>query len=62
MAATTSWACGSLCGALPRKTWSTDTVFKRTTEDLERLGSTWEALPELIDIDTEADLEATGLP
>ncbi|HQV40310.1 MAG TPA: TIGR04282 family arsenosugar biosynthesis glycosyltransferase [Flavobacteriales bacterium] len=44
------------------KTWSTDTVFKRTTEDLERLGRTWEALPELIDIDTEADLEATGLP
>ena len=44
------------------KTWSTDTGFKRTTADLERLGRTWEALPELIDIDTEADLEATGLP
>ncbi len=44
------------------KTWSTDTVFKQTTEDLERLGRTWEALPELTDIDTQADLDAVGLP
>ena len=44
------------------KTWSTDTVFKQTTEDLIRLGRTCKTLPELIDIDTEADLDAVGLP
>ena len=51
------------CAALFQgKTWSTDTVFKRTTEDLKRLGRTWETLPELVDIDTEEDLERVGLP
>lgn len=44
------------------KNWSTDTVFKQTTEDFERLGLTWKTLPELIDIDTEADLDTAGLP
>ncbi|MGV9011146.1 MAG: TIGR04282 family arsenosugar biosynthesis glycosyltransferase [Flavobacteriales bacterium] len=50
------------CAALFQgKTWSTDTVFKRTTEDLKRLGRTWKTLPELVDIDTEEDLERVGL-
>lgn len=44
------------------KSWSTDSVFKQTTADLKRLCRTWKTLPELIDIDTEEDLNKVGLP
>jgi rSAM/selenodomain-associated transferase 1 len=38
--------------------WSTETVFRQTVEQIERLGKTVHFLPELSDVDTEADWRA----
>lgn len=42
------------------KVWSSDTVLRSTIADLDRLDATYSLLPELIDVDTEADLAAIG--
>lgn len=39
------------------KTWSTDTVFDATIDDMIRLGLVWYELPMLSDIDTLEDLQ-----
>jgi len=40
-------------------TWSTETVFQNTIDKITKLNRTFEALPTLIDIDTEEDLLAS---
>lgn len=44
------------------KLWSTSTVFAQTRLDLALNGKTCGLLPTLADVDTEADLNAVGLP
>ena len=40
------------------KAWSSDSVLKDSLADLQRRGASYRLLPELIDVDTEADLDA----
>jgi len=42
------------------KQWSTSSVLAETMTDLDRAGRRTYVLPELIDVDTEADLHDTG--
>ena len=42
------------------KQWSTSSVLAETMTDLDRAGKRTYVLPELIDVDTEADLHDTG--
>ncbi len=44
------------------KMWSTGTVARDTVTDLRSLGLSFALLPELIDVDTEADLADITLP
>lgn len=44
------------------KAWSTSSVLAATLADLHMHKRTCHLLPELVDVDTEADLDAVGLP
>lgn len=44
------------------KQWSTATVFARTVSDLALNGKTCHLLPQLADVDSEADLDTVELP
>lgn len=40
------------------KVWKNETAYKDTLDDLKRLNLSWFALPELVDVDREEDLES----